>query len=358
MKSLVFLMPGPGNRPTGGGKVVYEYANRLADDGYQVNIIYPATSYFSTYNVKTKFRALLGFFYHLLRRTYTPYKWFNLSRRVKTHFVWSLAQSHVPKVDLYVATSLATAEYLNKYENIDPQNKIYFIQGYESWDLGEERFLSSLRFKMRKITIAPHLMKAIEQQNSNAVQIEIGLDFDYFQPTITVEEKNKFVVSMLYHTAPLKGANDGLSAIYEVKKLHPELQAILFGHFSRPDDLPAWIEYYQQPDRITHNDIYGRSAMFIGPSHSEGFGLTLAEAMQCGCAVVCTDIGGYAAFCSDGYTALIAPVADIQTLALNIVRLLVDDGLRQMLALNGQKHVQQYTWQRAYSKFKQEIDKT
>lgn len=41
-KKITFLLPGIANRPIGGYKVVYEYANRLVNDGFAVNIIYPA----------------------------------------------------------------------------------------------------------------------------------------------------------------------------------------------------------------------------------------------------------------------------------------------------------------------------
>lgn len=49
-KSVVFLMPCIGRTPVGGFKVVYEYANRLVNDGFDVKIVYPATYDFSAYN--------------------------------------------------------------------------------------------------------------------------------------------------------------------------------------------------------------------------------------------------------------------------------------------------------------------
>src|SRR5215470_15162667 len=38
---VVFLLPGQGVRPTGGYKVVYEYANRLTRDGHEVSVLHP-----------------------------------------------------------------------------------------------------------------------------------------------------------------------------------------------------------------------------------------------------------------------------------------------------------------------------
>ena len=44
-KSINFLLPSGSLRPIGGFKVVFEYANRLIADGYNVNIVYPAYSF-------------------------------------------------------------------------------------------------------------------------------------------------------------------------------------------------------------------------------------------------------------------------------------------------------------------------
>ena len=41
-RRIAFLLPRSGVTPIGGYKVVYEYANRLAADGYEVELVYPA----------------------------------------------------------------------------------------------------------------------------------------------------------------------------------------------------------------------------------------------------------------------------------------------------------------------------
>ena len=43
-KIITFILPRTGETPIGGFKVVYEYANRLVEDGYTVNIVYGITS--------------------------------------------------------------------------------------------------------------------------------------------------------------------------------------------------------------------------------------------------------------------------------------------------------------------------
>ena len=41
MRKIVFWMPRACMEPAGGFKVIFEYANRLAKDGFSVEIIYP-----------------------------------------------------------------------------------------------------------------------------------------------------------------------------------------------------------------------------------------------------------------------------------------------------------------------------
>ena len=40
---IVFLIPSEGNRPTGGNKVIYEYANGLSARGHQVHVLHFAS---------------------------------------------------------------------------------------------------------------------------------------------------------------------------------------------------------------------------------------------------------------------------------------------------------------------------
>lgn len=105
-----------------------------------------------------------------------------------------------------------------------------------------------------------------------------------------------------------------------------------------------------------HNEIYNTSAIYVGASYSEGFCLTPPESMMCGCAVACTDIGGYKTVCIDGITALLSPVGDFRLLADNIIRLIENDKLRYNIANNGYDYVQQFTWEKAYNKFRLYID--
>jgi glycosyltransferase involved in cell wall biosynthesis len=75
-----------------------------------------------------------------------------------------------------------------------------------------------------------------------------------------------------------------------------------------------------------------------------------AEAMCCGSALVCTDIGGHREYAIPGQTALLSAPKSPSELARNIRRLLEDPIQRAELALRGHEYISQFTWARAASK--------
>ena len=162
-------------------------------------------------------------------------------------------------------------------------------------------------------------------------------------------------MAMLYHTSEWKGCRYGFEALRIVRERCPELKVSLFGVPPAPA-LPDWMEYFRQPDRETFNRIYNEAAIYLGPSLTEGWGLTVGEAMICGAAVVCTDNRGYREMAIDGRTALVAPVGDAAALAERILRLIGDDDERIRIARAGHRYIRRFTWEAAYAKFERLID--
>jgi glycosyltransferase involved in cell wall biosynthesis len=202
-----------------------------------------------------------------------------------------------------------------------------------------------------RLNIKIHSENTTLAENSlNIEVIDCNLDFNYFIYTKSIDERDKFTIVMLYHTAELKGCKYGFEALELVKQKYPQLRVTLFGTLERPTDLPEWYEYYQRPDRETHNRIYNEAAIFLGTSSSEGWPLVMGEAMMCGAAVVCTDNKGYMEMAVHEENALVSPVRDAQGLADNIIRLIEDDELRCRIATNAMEHIKQFTWDGSYAK--------
>ena len=356
MSVITFIFPGHAKYPCGGNKVVNEHANRLAADGHEVHIVYAGSLFWAKKSLYFKLTNC----YRYIERLFKGYScrgWFALDKRVKEHFTLSLNYRHVPKSDIYICTSPYTAMYVKDYPT---DNKYYFIQGYENWgNVSDEILRSTYHYPLKRIAISKWLQRIIrEEEHEPCALVPNGFDMDYFKQTIPYEEKDKYMVSMIYHTMELKDCPCAFEALKMVKERYPQLRVNIFGTPERPADLPEWYEYHQRPDRDTHNRIYNESAIFIGTSKVEGWGLPIGEAMICGAAVACTDNPGYLEMAKDGETALVSPVHDHEALAKNIMRLIEDDGLRLRIAQAGHKYILQFTWEESYRRMKQALGLT
>lgn len=351
-KHIVFLLPTHSRYPIGGFKVVYEYANFLISEGYKVTIVYAGTLLWKRRSLKVKFESFLRYLYYKINQKYTPDNWFELDPHIRLKFVSTLNESNIPVADIIFATSMETAIYLNDYKNTDPEYKFYLIQGFESWNFGEEAVVLTWKFKLNKIVIAEWLKEKVEEIGQKSFLIHNGFDFDLFSRKIPIEKRDKYNVMMLYHNSNLKGCYIGLDAIYKVKEKYPLISLNLFGIPKRPAELPDWVNYYQNPNQMVIDELYNNCSIFLGPSFSEGFNLTVAEAMQCGCAVACTDIGGYTVVCKEGITALTCPTGDSQALAGIVLKLIENDRLRYDIANNAHKEIKNFSWNKAFELMK------
>ena len=359
MKRVSFLLPTMAGVPVGGFKVVYEYANRLVQDGYCLAIVYSiGPSFGSASSVRGGLlagRNLLRSLYHIFRGWHRRCPWFDLDERIQCHAVWDLTEGRVPSSDIYVATAATTAAFLRDYVRVPPANKFYFIQSYENWSMSEAELLETYRYPLRKIVIGNWLKKMVERTGESAVQIPNGFDFSYFKRVVPAHDRNPYRVAMLYHPAAYKGCKVGFKALARVRERIPQLEVDLFGGANPKEKLPEWIHFHRTPSRELHNRIYNEAAIFLGTSFQEGWGLPVGEAMICGAAVVCTDNGGYAEMAKDRQTALVVPVGDAEAMAEKIVELMQDNDLRVRLADAGHDYIRQFTWERSIRLLEQEF---
>lgn len=354
-KSICFLMPGSGKDPSGGYKVIYEQANRLIDNGYDVSIVYPVHVFIR----RVSFRNVLGiirrYIYGFLNQSYKA-TWFPLNKKIKEKKVFSLKYKNMPQANYYCATSLETSYYLNEYP-INEKSKIYYVQGYETWNVPEPYTSNSYSFNMKKIAIAPYLIEKIESTGNKAEFIPNGFDFNKFGIDNPIENRNSHIGMMMYSSNnDIKRCSDSFEAFKIVKKRIPDLKVLVFGIPNRPSDLPDWFEYYQKPDAVTLRKLYNTASVFVAASRTEGMALPPAEAFICGCSLCCTDIGGFGVYALKNETALISPVFDFNALAENIYKLMTDDEKRIKFAKKGNELLLNFTWEIAFEKFLKVIE--
>jgi glycosyltransferase involved in cell wall biosynthesis len=351
-RTVTFLSPGSGTVPTGGSKVMYEYANGLADRGWHVRIVHPRLlSHEEIAATKASFpvnaRRTLGLLRAKLTGNYKPSRWFEVRPNVELLCTRTLEAHRLPPSDAWVATYWYTAKWAATYPGI----RLYLIQHLETWCGPEAEVMATWKLPLRKVVISRWLEDVAHGLGESSDYVPNGLNFQSFGLDIAPEKRDPHTFAMLYHHSDWKGSADGLAALRKAKQTFPDLKAVLFGVPAPPADLPNWVEYHQNPPQRTLREIYNRAATFISPSWAEGWPLPPAEALQCGAALVATDIGGHREYAHAEETALLSPPKDPGALAANILRLLGNPNQRIRLAQQGNRYIQQFTWERAVNSF-------
>lgn len=342
---ITIVLPGAGVTPSGGYRVAYEYANRLCERGHCVTVVHPA--YVAGVRRESTFSAWRRtwgrYLSRLLGSRWRPDNWMPINPGVDMRWVPSLDPRYVPDGDAIVATLWVTAEPVAA---LSPSKgrKVYLIQGLETWGGHEARVMATWRAPLTKVVIASWLRDVAEALGEQAVCIPNGLDFSRFGCDVPISTRSPCVIGMLNHELPLKGAVDALAALRIVQGVVPGLRVEMFGIPPAQPDLPSWVTYHRNPSQESLRRLYNRCAIFLAPSHGEGWGLTASEAMTCGAALVATDTGGHREFAVDGETALLCPPKDIAAMAAAVLRLVNDNDLRIRLATRGSEDIRRFSW--------------
>ncbi len=348
MKHVIFLLPGHGRIPCGGFKVVYEYANRLIGS-CSVEI-----AYLSELPYTSKFRSFFRYYFYYNR---FRSKWFKLDDRIRISWINRVGCNTFPVDSIIIATSWETCE---KAAILSNSQKIYLIQGDEaSFDsvvnnnqvdkvgktIVDEAFT--------KVVISSFLYNMLLDNYKIKSQILFnGVDHNVFCVTNNIESRAPNSIILMYHVLKSKGADVGISALKSLKERGFNLNVIMFGAYPKPLDLPDWITYFYKPSTLTLSKLYNSNSIFISTSFTEGWGLTVVEAMCCGCANLVTNISGYSDFAFDQKTAVLYEAGNVRDLEQKLILLIQNDNLRINLAKTASEYVLRYDWDLSTNNFK------
>lgn len=349
MKKITFILPGLSTEPIGGYKIVFEYANRLSKLGYEITIYFPLIQTLKKRSILKKFKIWKKYYLEgYYKKKYKIY-WFDINEEVNLKVIPTLNEKYILEGDIIFATARETSKYVNLYSE-NKGKKYYLIQGYENWGCSDKELLETWKYPLKKIVISKWLGKVAEKIGADYTLIYNGLNFEKFKIINEIEKRIPKTVLMLYHKEKIKGFEYGLEALKNLKKTDNNIKVRCFGVYKRPEILPEWIEYYYQPSQEKLNELYNNSSIFIGTSLGEGWGLTIAEAMQCGCAVICTNVNGYNEMAFNYDTALLCNKEDSRDIEKKVIELFENDELRKKIAKNGNKFIQRFTWKNSIDK--------
>ncbi len=390
---ISFVLHDTGILPSGGLRVIYEYANHLTEKGHQVNIVYPLIPFiprpkFSLKKPLDQFRWVKWnwhWFFLNLRRGKTI-NWFDLKARVvriPSNMPWArgFSERFIPDADVVLATAWETAYFVNKL-SYRKGKKYYFVQHYEIWKVWDEEKLwkkaeelepdptklclamhditpqdlklqrtkelvdDTYKLSLSKIVISSWLKELMEKKFGQKAQGPVvnGVNFNTFHIDKTMKRETR--VLMPWRQAKWKGTEDGLEAFNLVRKRYPEVEFALHGA-PVGVELPSWVRKFGRVSDDELRGLYNSSAIYVVPSWVEGSQLPPMEAMACGCAVVATNVGGITDYAIPGETVLISPPRQPEALAKNIIALLEDREKLKRISNAGYEHIKEFSWEKA-----------
>lgn len=344
MKINIFLPVIP-VAPTGGCKVMYEYANKFVEKGYDVVIYNVYTNPYLQYRYPHWIRSLKNY---LLYSNFRP-KWYPLNKNIVCRNIPRLKNKYVRDAQASISTNWTLTFELNKLSETKGK-KINLIQDYEIWIGNNKELLhASYRLPILHVVIADYLATIVEKESGICPPVIYnGINQEIFKIKKPIAARDPYTISMLYSTEDRKGTKYGLEALHICKKEIPDLRVELFGVYPTPDKLEVWMNYSRKPQDLS--SLYNSTAIYFTPSNGEGWALPPAEAMNCGCALVCTNIGGHSTYAKENITALLAKPKDSVDMANKLLFLLKNNYERINLAKKGNEFVQQFNWENAISK--------
>ncbi len=157
------------------------------------------------------------------------------------------------------------------------------------------------------------------------------------------------LVGTVGELTPLKGQEEFIRAARQVLRQHPNVHFVIAGlDHSRGNENRARLEQLVGELRLAERvrlvgwlkdlaQLYCALDVFVSASHTESFGLAIAEAMASGTAVVATETEGARELIRTCATGLLVPIGDVNKLAAAISALLQDKDEQARLGVAAQQ---------------------
>lgn len=186
-----------------------------------------------------------------------------------------------------------------------------------------------------------------------------GIDLEKFYPRASQTRAtwglgaDDFVVVLAGRLKARKGIIDLVRALPKVVARVPRLRCIVAGSRSSASQEYAEQLYSEREklglsrvldirEQLTLDDmpaLYAAADVVVQPSHAEGLGLAILEAMACQRPVVGSDIPGINEIITDGRDGILIPAGSVERLAGAIIQLAHDPALAARLASEGLRTV-------------------
>jgi len=326
----------------GGERHLADLANGLADRGHEVYVALRPSS-----PLKQELDRIKGenVFALPLRNSLDARSARDLSRLARQNNI-QIVHAHMARdypLAAYAARRNPGAKLIITRHVLFPLNRLHRIT-----------FAKAARIIAVSNAVASQLQTDAGGQAENITVVRNGIDTARFVKGRAEFERDEFpdrwklpadslLVGTVGELTPLKGQEEFLRAAREILKEFPRTHFIIAGidhsrgkqyqtqleQLIRELDLTAQVSLVGWLENLAQ--LYCALDVFVSASHTESFGLALAEAMASAAAVVATETEGARELIEAGKTGLLTPVADAEKLAEAIKLLLRNKGERVRL---------------------------
>jgi len=324
-------MMAPGRGLTGDVKVMGEYAGRLQARGHAVTIVH---------------RRTVGDFRRWIESLVT--------RRVPDALDASgcpvtalsdFTDEAVPDGDVILAMGLVPIMAASRLAPTKGR-LVEVIQAVGEMEESPDAAREAVAATHRRIAVSDFVAQFLKTNfDAESVVVPNGVDHAKFFNTDR-QFRSPRSVGMISMPGPRKGAAEGFEAMRRVRERWPAVRLVLFGQ-RRARGRPPRCEVYVRPKAKRLRNIYASCEIWLAPSHREGFGLPVLEAMACRVVPVATRCGGHECLIEDGISGFIVPVGDAEAMAARISMLIEDESLLAKMSEAAHERSLLFDWERS-----------
>ncbi|MBY0425107.1 MAG: glycosyltransferase family 4 protein, partial [Cytophagales bacterium] len=285
----------PTIKSQGSGYVIVNFCEQLRLNGHHVELFQPDDYEFAKFlrPRMNSYRIAFGMVFFVIKRLFA--KKYDLVEFYGGESWISVLYIHLfyPSQEMVHHTNGPEMKYLNELRKQDPlkwyqlnQNSLYKI---------------SFLYSKRIVTVSKQdkdwLLENRIQSKENVISIHPGLPSQYLGNVTNLNRNNNFGYCGTW--LPKKGIEVIMKDVPLILEKHPDSIFYLIGvglKFEKEKFFPlnlceriVVVPFVESKEELMK--IYEKLKVFILPSIVESFGLVMAEAMACGCALVATNVG-------------------------------------------------------------------
>lgn len=145
--------------------------------------------------------------------------------------------------------------------------------------------------------------------------------------------------------ATTKGIRELLESIPQIKKEYPDFKLYLGGVWEE-EELRELVEKHSETvtflgwiDETQREQILKECSIFVLPTYFEGQPISLLEAMESGCAVVVSEVGGIPQIVTNQVNGVFIKPKDTESLVEGMKKVLADESFRKRLGENARETI-------------------